>query len=134
MPMEKIVYLGVFLSDASKKKLLRRVPAAHAIVAADHVTLAFRPVGTEWDQLGFRVGKRVRLLVTGLYQDDLGQAVAVKLWGVRSENERPHITVSYPPESNARYSNALLARSKRRWKLFVLEGVCDTYPRRLGRD
>lgn len=121
-----VVYVGVFLDEASRAELLTQVPPAHADVHASHLTIAFRPSAELLATLP--LGEERELEVFAVAADDRGQAVAVR--GVASANAVPHITVSTAPGTKPFYSNDLLARTP----LLVIEpfrirGVVDTYPR-----
>jgi hypothetical protein len=128
--MSKILYLAVFLTPESSRKLLSKVPALHSNVQAGHMTVAFKP--DEDISSKFEVGRKVSLLVTGVFHDEKGQAVSVIPFGLKSKNKNPHVTVSTAEGIPAKYSNDLLAATRRKnWKFMFLEGYTDTYPRQV---
>ncbi len=123
----KVVYLGVFLTPTSRKRLLRMLPPKHSTVHADHVTVILRP--TEEEVRKFPLGKRVVLKVVAHSFDDLCEAVVVR--GIGSNNPQPHITLSTTAETAPAYSNKMLqnTRPEEQGTLLRLEGYCDTFPR-----
>lgn len=124
---QRVIYLGLFLSPTARAELRRRCVPAHALVEADHVTLAFRP-GPE--RLARAViGQRIRVRVVAGALDERAQAVEVT--GAPSDNAVAHITVSRSPGTPAVYSNELLARGRVPVEPFDLDGVVDVFPRSL---
>lgn len=99
--VKNVIYVGVFLNPEQQAKLLEAVPARHAKVHADHVTLVFRPSPHELEK--YSLGAEVEFTVVGEVFDDKGQAVLVK--GVDSKNLYPHITISTAPGIKPVYSN-----------------------------
>ncbi len=130
MNTNRAIYLGVFLTRRSQAKLLSAITPEYEQVWADHITLVYRP--TEEHFLKFSIGKKVRILVVGVYEDVRCQAVSVRILGAKSYNRHPHITLSTKPNIPPNYSNDLLETTKRkRFKFLLLEGFCDTFPRRI---
>ena len=125
----KVIYVGVFLDEAQRKKLLAAVPARHSKVHADHVTLVFQPSPEELEK--FDLGSTVELEVAGEAFDEKGQAVLVDLRGVDSKNAHPHITISTADGTKPVYSNTLFEKMTGFHVLnepLVLVGTVDTYP------
>ena len=125
----KIIYIGVFIDEAQRKKLLAVVPARHSKVHADHVTLVFQPSPQELEK--FVLGSTVELEVAGEAFDEKGQAVLVVLKGADSKNAHPHITVSTADGVKPVYSNTLFEKMTGFHVLnepLVLVGTVDTYP------
>ncbi|EQC33207.1 hypothetical protein SDRG_09191 [Saprolegnia diclina VS20] len=105
------VYIAaVFLTPASKAKLLARFSPKHTNVVAEHMTLAFQPTIAYTN--GLPLGAHVRLRVLAEYADSKGHCVRVE-WAsppLPTEGQRVlHVTVSFVPEVSAVYSNELLA-------------------------
>lgn len=116
-----VTYCGIFLTAESKEELLRRVPAMHKGVKADHMTIKFAPKLEHLRALP--VGRRVTLRVAGAQANDRVQAVAVELADCDasvdvgaprdstnglSANAVPHITLSVTHGASPVESNALL--------------------------
>jgi hypothetical protein len=70
-------YMGVFLTVASKKKLLQNFPALFASVYADHIVLAYNP--TQNDMLNFVIGEYVDFVIVDYFFDKVCQAFVVEL-------------------------------------------------------
>ncbi|TDH73968.1 hypothetical protein CCR75_002625 [Bremia lactucae] len=108
----KILYLGLFLDDASQQKLLAQIPLVHSRKFADHVTLFYRPnkMYTRFAELGAPFCIRGVEVV----QDESGQALRVDLdfLSIPVRNKIPHITLSTRNGVNAVYSNDLLESGK----------------------
>jgi hypothetical protein len=126
----KVIYIGVFLDEAQRKKLLAAVPARHSKLHADHVTLVFQPSPEELEK--YTLGSEVELEVAGEAFDEKGQAVLVVLkGGVASKNAHPHITISTAEGTKPVYSNTLFEKMTGFHVLsepLVLVGTVDTYP------
>jgi predicted kinase len=117
----KVLYSAVFLSDTSKKELIKNIKPAHKNVLGDHVTLKYAP--SEYYLRGTPVGDVVQIKITGEYTDDFVQAVRVECL-----NKEYHITLSVTPGTPPKISNDI-----GRWndvpefQLFGIVGVqiCD---------
>lgn len=96
----KLLYSGIFLSDQSKKELLKNFPAIHKNVYADHVTLQYEP--TEYNIRGTPIGDIVPIKIIGYYTDDLIQVVQCMY-----NNELYHITISCAHTINPSISNSI---------------------------
>lgn len=105
MDLSKVVYLGVFLTEDSKEKLLGLFPERLPVVHAHHLTIAYKP--DRQKVLDFNFGQRVRLRVVGKAADDKCQAALVS-GDFESENAKPHVTVSTAEHVPPKYSNELL--------------------------
>ena len=121
MPQTPVIYVGVFLSWKSRRKLLQQIPPGHARVVAHHITLGFKPKPEEIAV--FPIGKKVRFEVLGFVADENAKAVVVRPkdtddWKVLySKNRIPHITLSLADGISPVYSNNLLGRD------FVTRGI-----------
>ena len=124
----EVIYVGAFLTDMSRQKLLRNFPPKYENVHADHTTLVYDPSEEEVSQ--FPIGKQVRLKVTGYVEDTNAQAVLVEPQGTRTLNRIPHITISTAPGVKPEYSNTLLKQRVKRIVGPTLTAVLDTYPSR----
>ncbi len=131
--MKPPVYLGAFLTDASRAALLAAYPAIHANVHAGHMTIRFRPSNLEVENAP--IGRVVRLQVLAVYHDERGQVALVT--GVVSKNDDEHVTISCAGGVSPVYSNELLKnkfdtsavkRALCDTPLF-LEAVIDVFPR-----
>jgi hypothetical protein len=125
-------YLGVFLTPEAREELLRKFPAAHDTVHADHVTLVHQP--TEDDMAAFRekfeLGQEVPIEITGYAEDRNGQALEVALpEGLPFRRKRPHITLSTRPGVKPAYSNEMLGRGVKAVPSMTVQGVLDGGPR-----
>lgn len=131
--MERVIYVGVFLTPESREKLLTLVPPLHKDVFADHMTIAFRPEPLVLDNLP--IGKKVLLRVIAHASNARAQAVTVQ--GVFGSTSTPHITISVNREAggNPNLSNLLLSKTFPEDMIQLadldvqLEGVIDTFPR-----
>ncbi|KAH3743940.1 RNA ligase, T4 RnlA family protein [Pelomyxa schiedti] len=72
-----VEYAGIFLSEESRQILLSTFPPLHKNVAADHVTLSWKPDSQWLEKLP--VGIQCQLRVTSEVHDSQGQAVLVEL-------------------------------------------------------
>lgn len=126
----KTIYVGAFISEASKAYLLERIPPVHKSVFGDHVTLVYMPTD---EQLSlFSLGADLLVMVESIAFDGKGQAVLIKTpRDILCKNENPHITISCAEGVKPVYSNELLKKGslKLAHPLF-LSAVVDTYPRR----
>jgi hypothetical protein len=104
----KPVYVGAFLDDANRKKLLKEIPAEFSDVSADHVTIQFGKLD-DWEKHGYTIGQEINIKVTGVASADGVQAVTVD---TKSTNDNPHITISVAPGHKPFESNKLLSNSK----------------------
>jgi hypothetical protein len=129
MEQKEIVYLGVFLTPESRLELLHAFGPIHEKVTAEHMTIAFKPSKLEVENAP--IGKTVRLKVVGYAVSSKSQAVRV--YGVLSKNEHPHVTISFDStQVNAAYSNELMVQQAGGIlynKELYLTGVIDTFPR-----
>jgi len=107
-------FAGLFLDKESKALLLARVPACHAHVHADHVTLQVKP-SLAWceDMLLPLVGSAAAITVQRAIADERCQAVAVDIdapaVALADGQRRLHITISTAEGVRAASSNELLA-------------------------
>ncbi len=127
-----VIYVGVFLDNVQRERLLAAVPAKHGTVHADHVTLVFRPSPQEVGR--YLLGSTVELEIVGEVFDEKGQAAIVS--GAVSCNKHPHITIATAPGTKPVYSNELLEKCPHRalTPSVKLVGVIDTYPRTIQGD
>jgi hypothetical protein len=121
-------YTGVFLDEASKKRLVEwwqkhTDTKLLGTVHADHMTLKYKPTSEEVEKTP--MGKRVMLKVIGWAADEKGQAVLVQSKGAPSANMHPHVTMSTASGVGAVYSNELLAKGSNRVSGPTLVGVVD---------
>ena len=125
------VYVGVFLDDSSRTRLLRDFPPKHPNVYADHVTLVFRPKEGELEE--FDMGEEVEIEVVGYAEDESGSAVTVKLPPKlkRLSQRNPHVTISTANGVKPFYSNKLIAKTDAVQKVRARSytGVVDGFPR-----
>jgi uncharacterized protein YggU (UPF0235/DUF167 family) len=122
--MTQLTYTAAVLTKPSRKRLLEAVPALHARVLADHVTLTLEP--SEEELATFEEGAVVKFQVTARASNGAVQAVTVR--GLDSQKEHPHVTVSVAEGHSARESDDLLREAKPRMlKSFVLEGVLKVF-------
>jgi hypothetical protein len=120
IPLEKVIYTGVFLSPESKKILLEKIPPSYSKIFAHHLTIKYRPSVEEIKSLS--IGKKVTLKITGITEDDKCQAVVVKT--DLSSNEFPHITISTLEGTQPVYSNELIKKGGvKEISSFTIEGV-----------
>lgn len=146
MAKDKVLYIGLFLSDAVRTELLHRVKPTHPQVHATHLTLAFRPSDEIIEKAKEFLGKRFLIDVVGYARDEKGEAVMVRkdTLPFPCQNEFPHITIGCAQNVSPVYSNDLLKElGKEGWfiahfpetsssatfKRFTLEVTFDTYPR-----
>lgn len=125
----KPAYLGVFLSSASRAKLVHEFPYLFHKAEGGHVTITKNVT----PELLARVGERVSLRVVGVASDDRVQAVVVDLPpDLKSDNRIPHITMSHVEEASPKDSNTMLATASiLPVQGLSLDGILDVFPRSL---
>jgi len=128
---QKPVYLGWFLSDASRQELQQKFPLRYPGKQVDHVTFVFGPKPEVAEQFMQFVGQTVEGMVTGYFEDDKGQAVTVDVASpIIATNKILHVTLATAEGVKPVYSNQLVAdESKRQQASLRLTGVYDTFPR-----
>lgn len=105
----KVVYVGIFLDEAARAKLLTLAPAIHQNVTADHITVFYRP--DDQFMRGVEVGQVLTVRCKEVVQDSCGQAVRIELDGsstLQIRNKVPHITISTANGVSSSYSNEVL--------------------------
>jgi hypothetical protein len=123
-----VTYTGIFLDDASHRKLIawwnkiNAIPL-HADVYAHHMTIKFQPTAEQVQALP--LGRKTTVKVVGWAADERGQAVLVAPQGVQSANANPHITMACQAGTEPVYSNALLAHGVHRGGGPTLTGVVE---------
>lgn len=132
---QNIIYVGLFLTEESRKKLLALFPPKHPKVTADHLTMAFKPGAAVMESLTPMLGMKVRLHLSRYASDEKGQAVSVRKESLPyCENKFPHITISCADGVSPVYSNELLEMHDTQCSVLplpelVLESIIDTWPR-----
>jgi hypothetical protein len=129
-----LVYIGIFLDEASRENLLKEFPPAFSNIYADHLTVQFRPDPETVEKYKDMYGSRFTLRVTGYVEDDKGQAVVVDPHGMTRGNSIPHITISTNNGVPPSYSNTLLRAGYSKAPHLILHGVLDTFPRGTWRE
>ncbi len=125
---KKPAYIGVFLAKASQGELLHAVPPKHAKVAADHVTVIFKPTPEDLANYAPKLGTSIQITATHEVSNDKVQAV--KVTGVPAGNREPHITISHGEGVSPVESNKILHEPGRQLTPPIkLEAVWDTWPR-----
>jgi hypothetical protein len=131
--MSAPVYIGLFLTEESRGKLLGMYKPLHKNVHADHVTLVFKPHEEVVKLVQSKIGTKMLLCVRGLSWDEKCQTAVVSLDSVPfCANKTPHITISCADGVKPSYSNELLAKAPLApfsGTTLLLEGVLDFYPR-----
>lgn len=122
------IYVGIFLDDTSKRRLLQWWQSSVRSkllpkVFAHHVTLRFKP--SEAELARFDIGAQALVQVLGYAEDEKAQAVLVRP-SVASANRHPHITVATDHGVPPVYSNDLLAKGYTRKPGPILRGVVNT--------
>lgn len=104
---KSILYTAVVLDNESRTKLLQRftgeIPGDWKIIA-HHMTITFgQPLST----IGLEAfnGNEVDLTVTHLGKSD--DAIAVKVYGFKTTNKIPHITLAVPQGNSPVKSNQI---------------------------
>lgn len=123
----KTVYIGIFLTPESKRRLLARFPAIHPTVYAEHLTLAFgKAMAPEYP-----IGEIRRFSVVGYAEDPKGQTVVIDFRGIEdllAPGQLPHVTISTAAGVPPKYSKELLPSAVPVEPL-VLEGTIEPFPR-----
>lgn len=146
--MAKPLYIGIFLTEASKKKLLDRFPSIFKKIHADHITLEFKPEDDTVEKFLSLAGTEAQIRVIGYALDSKAEAVMVDVPSEAekfSHNVYPHITLSCDEGTAPVYSNELMmiARPEGRevyllsknimrfetMEPFTLLGTYDFFPR-----
>lgn len=113
-PTWKALYSGIFLSEASRSKMLERFPPRHGRVHADHVTLQVNPDMAHIQTLP--MGEHVFLQVHEEISDARGHAASVRFANSALQDlcasGRPHITIATAVGVAPQYSLELLGREK----------------------
>lgn len=109
---QRIGYVGVILTEASRQRLLREVAPVHATVRAHHATMAFRPSpgDVELRAVAKSLGGNVRLRVGRGVANARAQAVPVVVDAAASyppKGWRGHITISHAGEGRPGDARAL---------------------------
>jgi len=113
-----IEYTGIFLTAESRRKLLRILPPQFASVAADHMTLTWRPDSVK----GLAIGSSIKVKVTGFGFNDSVQAVSVVTQELDARSG--HITISHGQDAAAVEANDLEYASRESFTLDGNLGVC----------
>jgi hypothetical protein len=101
-----IEYLGIFLTVATRKQLLRMFPPLYANKYADHITLAYRPNMKEISN--FEFNKIVSFNIAGYIYDTKCQTVIIKFDDEILNTKLFHITISTTRNTPPVYSNDLI--------------------------
>ena len=102
----KVAYIGVFLSDSDRERLLKKFPPIHSQVQAHHLTIWFHTDGKMPD---VNFGDVVGMKVIGYAEDDKAQVVAVQVpASLRPQGRMPHITISVSPGIPPKYAKDLV--------------------------
>lgn len=130
---QKVVYLGWFLSEQSRKDLEAAFPLKYPGKQVDHVTFVFGPKPEVVQAFAAAVGQTAEGTVTGYYEDDKGQAVTIDVQSpVPATNKRLHVTLATAQGVKPVYSNELVAKPEAMVKDgggLKLTGVYDYFPR-----
>lgn len=118
-------FISLVLTPHSQEILKRVIPPAHPWVKAHHMTMAFKPAIDRLEHYQAMVGQRLRIKVTGVAQDEKGQAVAVQ---GPSDNPHPHITISCADGVSPAYSNQLVAGGVKPITPLWLDGIVEMEP------
>lgn len=132
--MADIIYIGIFLTEDSRKKLLREITPLHSGVFADHVTLAFKPDLELISLFKPYIGLEIPFRTLTEYCDLKGQCISVQIGlslPLPIEDKIKHITVSTAIGVPPKYSNELLSKSNNYLPLLPirLTGIIDYFPR-----
>lgn len=106
--MSDILYWAVLLDQKSRNILRATFPPKHGNVYAEHMTILFGSTKEQDEKMLLQWGKEVQLFVTGIAEDDKGQAVVVHGMD-RVGGGIPHVTISCADGTRPVYSNKLLA-------------------------
>eukprot|EP00878_Enallax_costatus_P022975 GHUV01024418.1.p1 GENE.GHUV01024418.1~~GHUV01024418.1.p1 ORF type:complete len:476 (+),score=74.09 GHUV01024418.1:453-1880(+) len=89
-----VMYVGVFLTPASREVLLSVVPPKHPCISADHMTLAYKPSIIQL--LDYPLGVEVPLKILGHAADSRAQAAVADPpnWLPPTTSVSTHITIS----------------------------------------
>lgn len=85
-------YLAIVLTPDSQKLLLEKFPPTHPKIFAHHVTVAFKPTPSVYEQYKKFLELPVTLRVYGYAKDEKGEAVVIDTDVL--ENKKQHITIS----------------------------------------
>ena len=116
LPLPKFTpFVGVFLDELQKQKLLDSIPPIHPNVFAEHVTVKFKPSREDlirMDDLNL-FGSKFQIDVLGYAEDEMGQAITVNVVGLPDgifpEGRTQHITISTADGIKPVYSNELIS-------------------------
>uniref|UniRef100_A0A7S3NIG7 Uncharacterized protein n=2 Tax=Aureoumbra lagunensis TaxID=44058 RepID=A0A7S3NIG7_9STRA len=102
----RLRYCGIFLTEASKQKLVQVYPPLHPVVKAQHVTIAFRPeVGSiQLRAVAAHFGQNVKLQISNPVSNANSQVVHCIEQSLKWQG---HITISYAIGSRAADSRYL---------------------------
>ena len=104
----KLLYVGVFLTEDSKTKLLEMSPSGHENVHAHHYTVWFYRDEPKLDFDSVPWGKMVDLKVTAFAADAKATAARVEPVSWAPPRAHPHITISTDEGIKPFYSNTML--------------------------
>ncbi len=113
-PPDGVVYIGVFVANMDKLKLIKTFGQAHGELHAHHMTVWHFSEGKEPpDYSKLPWGRDVSLKVTGYAKDDKAQAIVVQPPSfLRPAGRIPHLTISTQPGVPPAYSNDLIRKAK----------------------
>lgn len=98
-------YAGIFLSEQSKKELLKTIKPKHKNINADHITLIYEP--SEREIRGLPIGEIIEISVIGLYEDEFIQTAECICVNTDKFMDKYHITISTAPNVKANESNKI---------------------------
>lgn len=115
MAAKEVLFSGLFLDDASKRKLLDEFPPIHSKCTSNHMTYCYKPIQEEITYID--VGKQASVTVVGYIVTDLLQVVAVKEKGeVHCTLEVPHVTISHSKKAAPQHAKMAL-QNRAAWRL-----------------
>lgn len=100
----RIISNAIILDEQSQRDLKRVYTGKHPNYSSHHITLDYGKNEYHED-----FGKKVSATVIGYKNDNKAEAVEVSLGGLRCDNSKPHVTISYENGIKPVYSNELLA-------------------------
>ena len=131
---KKPVYLGCFLTEASRAALFEQFPPIHPSQYGDHVTIVFKPTDEEIGRFKNMIGKEADIWIIMYRQDKKGQSVSVVLNEADAlfrPGTRAHITISCAEKVSPAYSTEMINNLMvaQRAVAMLVKGVFDTFPR-----
>lgn len=120
----EVTFVGLFLEDSARERLLASVEPMHPNVFTEHVTLFYKPTRSYVQAVP--IGEKYSVNAVSMVHDAFGQTLTVELDDrvtLSTHNKVSHITISTQNQVGASYSNDLLDSNAKRVPLNDSGGI-----------